>query len=297
MMCRVVHDKYLPLYKSAPIQPLIIANATSAPDRSHNTNDIYPNILPTPSLTTDRKDFLSTVRDRSIQTTLSTIFGLDLAWENEDKVSLETKEVKQYIINNPGAVFKELMKDDLYARDVRALLKDASFGRAYLVVGFLTASGALWTREGVQRTKVSANFTAPITETLGVPPMPGLNVDPGLGFGIGNTKTTGRTHISPDEEIFAVAYALVKIKYGVDRNGVTRTVKVGPPKRGSAKHLVLHSHHGDDSEDDSEVDDHNDDEGVGTNRAAEAPNDITIEEVALPLDGSDVKWSFELDGK
>jgi hypothetical protein len=230
MMCRVVTDKYLPLFEFAPLDPLTLADKSLKPEPPHNASDIIPGIFPKPSKTMNRKDFTSAIRDRSLQAAISTVFGLDVGLEKE-QAKLEAKEVRRYVISNPGQVFKILMTNALYARDVRNLLKETSFGKAYLVVGFLTTSGALWSRTGSHRRKVGGTLTVPPTAVAGALP-----------------RIMGLEQVSPDEEIFAVAYAEVKLKFSLDGAKIKRKTVLGPAKRAKAGHLAFSRDDSDDSE-------------------------------------------------
>jgi hypothetical protein len=84
-MCRVVARKNNPLTKIAPF-PFI-----SLGEPSRNTNNIIPSILPTPSLSTCRKEFLKVVHEREIRIGLTALFGLDFARNKEESRSLESQ--------------------------------------------------------------------------------------------------------------------------------------------------------------------------------------------------------------
>jgi hypothetical protein len=249
MMCRVVKHVQLPLFKYAPIEPLALAGK-SEEEPPHNTNDIIPHILPEPTLTTNRKDFLSTVRNHSLKASVSKIFGLDSGLSNEQQVKLESKEVRRYTLNNPGEYFKALMQNELYERDVRDLLGETSFGTAYLVIGFLTTSDALWSQERTHKTRVEMRATVPVTEIATGVPIPGLDIDPTLAVGASKAQTLRRTHTSPDEEIFAIAYAQVKSSklplWG------KKKVVIGRAKAAGANHLAFGANDSDDLEEDSD---------------------------------------------
>jgi hypothetical protein len=235
MMCRVVTDRLLPLINYAPIEPL-----PSHLEARHNTNDIIPSILSAPSLSTNRKDFLGTVRDKAVTLMLTTFFGFDFARTREEQLVLESKEVKRYTLKNPQTYFETLMENDLYARDVRKILKEAPLGRAYMVVGFITTTGATWKRKSIKSSSQGANVTLPVAEALGVP-LPEI-LDP--GFEVSHTKANsqGFTMSVVQEEIFAVAYNVVTTKYSLQKGkkgSSHRTPVVGPPKRARAHHLAL----------------------------------------------------------
>jgi hypothetical protein len=136
-MCRVVALKNLPLTKFVPFPPI------SPGEPSHNTNDITPSILPTPSLSTSRKEFLKVVREREIKVGLTAFFGLDFARNKEESRSLESQLIKRYTLSNPEHHFQKLMENEHYARDIHTLLDSNKLHHAYLVTGFLTTTGAI----------------------------------------------------------------------------------------------------------------------------------------------------------
>ena len=283
MMCRVVFDKLLPLYKFAPSTPL------SPNETPHNTNDIIPDILPSPSLTTNRKDFLETVRDSKLQASLTSFFGLDFGRSRQDRLSLETEQVKRYTLNNPGQYFEALMENKLYAQDVRKLLRSTHFGRAYLVVGFLTTSGATWVQKRTKENTTGGSVTIPISAIAGAP----TGLDPTISPGISTSSNQERTMHVAEEEIFAVAYSVVKMSYSFDRKAAGFTKKtpvVGPPKRANARH------HAFSRESDDEEDKGSDEDGDGGKSNAQGKQgDITMSQDENILEAMGLEGSFQMD--
>ena len=256
MMCRVVADVQLPLFKYAPPEPVSLASSKADPERAHNPSDLIKDLLPKPSLTTNRKDVLDNTHDASVKASLTTLFGLEGNLKSEEKVKLETKEVRRYTLNNPELYFNTLMTDELYERDVRALISKTKWGEAYLVIGFLTTSNATFDRTSNHNTGFEGHGRVPVTEILGAPPLPGLDLDPELVAKMNLDRKLEMAHtMSPDEEIFAVAYLTVQgPKYR--KSGKVKTI--GRPKVASAKHLAFGE--GDSDDDDEDDDDEDDDE-------------------------------------
>ncbi|KAB8239144.1 uncharacterized protein BDW43DRAFT_319392 [Aspergillus alliaceus] len=92
---------------------------------SHKTEEIIPDILPQPSLSTNRKEPIQVFREKDISAQLSALLGFKIT-----RGSSETRKLGSDLVNTmPG--------------DVRALLESAKFHRIYLVTGFLTASRML----------------------------------------------------------------------------------------------------------------------------------------------------------
>jgi hypothetical protein len=79
-------DKVLPLHHFAPVEPF------GAEEISHQTNEIIPNILPEPSLSTTRKDFLEKMYLTKVKTS---------ARIHQETSSLESQLLKRYASSIP----------------------------------------------------------------------------------------------------------------------------------------------------------------------------------------------------
>jgi hypothetical protein len=252
MMCRVVVDKLLPLHHFAPSEPLF----TEEP--SHHTNDIIPTILPEPYISTSRQDFVTNVQRSDIASTLITYLGLNLSHVDQQSVSLQRESVKRYTLANPAQYFDRLISNELYARDVVNLLQKAR-GKGFLVVGFLTVTGAVWKRTKAQEHSTGARVSVPIGDITGIP---GIGTQAGLdvGLSIGNehgTRAQCTMHVA-GEEIFAIAYCEVKLKREFSRNAphlIKKTLAFGQAKRTKGHHLTF-------GDDESEVEPNSDEEDV-----------------------------------
>lgn len=239
MMGRVVADKLLPLQKFAPFSP---SSSSTAPP--HNPEDIVSDILPTPSLSKNRKELLAVAAKHGLSVALGCLFGTEFARTTEEKVQLESELVRQYTLNNPDEYFDLLMENELYAQDVQKLLARTKRGRAYLVTGFLTTSGTLWTRTHGQSHSTGFFAALPIAEVVSAGSLPGLQalVDPTVAPSRTTNMELQRQMSVADEEIFAVSYSPVKIKYRIDRKAshfTKKTPTVGPPKRANLQQLAL----------------------------------------------------------
>lgn len=252
-MCRVVTLKNLPLTKFAPFPPI------SPGEASHNTNEIIPSILPTPSLSTSRKEFLKVVHEKEIKIGLTAFFGLDFARNKEESRSLESELVKRYVLSNPEHHFQKLMQNEHYARDILALLDSNKLHHAYLVTGFLTTAGATWKIEASCKKTDGFNVVAPISDLANIP-VPGL-LDLSVNPRITTTTEQKREMCVAEEEIFAVSYSIVKLSYGFKGSAfsITKTPVIGRPKRAKAYHLAM----GDGSGSDDEIEVSSDDDGYG----------------------------------
>jgi hypothetical protein len=229
MLCRVVADKLLPLHAYAPFN-----------------DDVKPDILPNPSTYHNRTDFLNQVRGGQVHTALASFFGLNVASKSQEGLLLKSGQAKRYTINNPERKFKELMSEELYARDVREVLKKAKSGKAYLVVGFLTTSGAIWTQGETRSRTAGFQLTVPLSESVGSP-IPGF-ADPQVNASASTQLQQGLHMHVVEEEIFAVAYDEIKFSYSIDIHALEMktTVVQGRPVIAQARYLAF----GDDSDDD-----------------------------------------------
>lgn len=201
---------------------------------------------------------LGTVRDKDVALMLTDFFGFDFARSMEEQLILESQEAKRYTLKNPETYFETLMENDLYARDVRKVLKEAALGPVYMVVGFLTTTGATWKRNSIKSRPQGASITLPLAEAAGVP-LPEI-LDPCFEVSRTKANSQGSTMSVAQEEIFAVAYNVVTTKYSLrkgKKGHSRRTTVLGLPKRARVHHLALGP--GDEvagSSDDDEEDDH-----------------------------------------
>ncbi|KAF8251363.1 hypothetical protein K440DRAFT_614473 [Wilcoxina mikolae CBS 423.85] len=248
MMCRVVTDKLFPLgSRFAPVEPLFGSN-----ERRHNPQDIIPNILPAPIIIKDQKNFPEKSREKNLG-----VLGFEFSRSNCERLSIESQEMKRYQLNNPDHVFSQLMKNELYARDVRDLLSAMPSGRAYLVIGFVTSTGTIWKRTHVKSNAKAVEASMPVAFLSGL--LGALATSrPKLKPSTTITVTRGDEMCIADEGIIAVSYCPVKTSYSLRKKGAQPTRKtpvLGPPKRAKAHHLALSG-----GESDEEVDESSDEE-------------------------------------
>jgi hypothetical protein len=140
---------------------------------------------------------------------LASLFNIDLASRSEQGLSMQSQKVKRYTLKNPEVVFNKLMTNEDYASEVRSLLRRTTFGKAYLVVGFYTTTGTIWTQSQRQSRTSGFKLAVPVSEMAG--DGTGL-VDPHVSTSV-SKMTSQRLQMSVvQEEIFAVAYDVVKNK-------------------------------------------------------------------------------------
>ncbi|KAF1810200.1 hypothetical protein P152DRAFT_475771 [Eremomyces bilateralis CBS 781.70] len=250
MMGRVVISKTLPLNKFAPFP------AMSPNEPSHNTNDIIPSILPSPSLSLNRKEFFSAVRGHELHVALSAILAADIKSTREGSATLDSQQVKRYTLDNPEQYFRALLQNELYSRDMRTILEASSTKRGYFVTGFLTTTETTWNRETNRSKKGGFSTSLPVSQLTGLP----LPVISDLRVGSAHESTTqhGQDMSVPAEEIFAMSYSIVKLEYNFKlslANPIIKTPVFGPPKRAKARHLALSQESDEEIEDGSDDDD------------------------------------------
>ncbi|RYO88755.1 hypothetical protein DL766_005195 [Monosporascus sp. MC13-8B] len=235
MMGRVVAYKLQPLEKYAPF----CLQCSTKVDR-HNPEDIIPNILPKPSLSISRKDVLSATTDHGLRLSLGSLFGIEFGREKENSVELETACIKTYALSNPDAIFDMLMQNNKYAADVQKLCASITKRQAFLVTGFLTTSGATWTRRhGEKRT---GGFTAaiPVSAAVAGLPIPAELIDPAIEPSRMVGGSIQKTMKVEEEQIFAMSYSLVKITYHLTKKKTQPgTPRIGPPVLAKLRDLAF----------------------------------------------------------
>jgi hypothetical protein len=183
----------------------------------------------------------SRVEGQGFHSSLAKIFKLNLDRNREDKLTVNGELVKQYVLTNPGQYFEDLMKNELYARDVHDLLKGTTFGQAYLVTGFMTIKNSNWTHHDSKGHAAELKATVPLSEVAGIP----AGLDATINSSINKClRVESQMHIE-GEVIFAVAYTTVRYSIGIKGRKVT----LGRQTRTKDRHLALG--HDDDESDDS----------------------------------------------
>ncbi|KAH6684469.1 hypothetical protein B0J14DRAFT_13228 [Halenospora varia] len=243
-LCRVVVSTSSPLTQFAPF------SLPGTP--SHNTDDIIPSILPEPSLSTSIKAFRKAARERGVSVKLANLVGFHVTRNEEQSRTLESESVKRYILPNPEHYFEELMKNENYSRDVRALLEKVRPRHAYLVTGFLTTTKSAWKIDGSQNSTTALNVTVPVSTILPVAVAGAVDIDGGLG-GSGSSQQSDERAVA-EEEIFAVSYSVARLSYkpSASKTLLTSNPTIGPPKRAKAYHLALGNN--EEEEEEEEID-------------------------------------------
>jgi hypothetical protein len=204
MMGRVVKDPLYPLDKYVPEEPL------SDDEPTHNTSDIHPTILQEPLTYENRSNFIENIGEGAARAGLASLFNIDLTSKTEEGLSMQSQTVKRYTLKNPEKVFDKLMLNDDYASEVRALLRKTKFGKAYLVVGFYTTTGTIWTQSQRQRRTGGFKLAVPTSGIVGN--LAGM-VDPHSSTSVSKVTTQILQMNVVQEEIFAVAYHVLRTSW------------------------------------------------------------------------------------
>lgn len=254
-MCRVVASKTEPGEKYAPF------SIPGTPART--TKDIIPAILPEPVLVPSHNAFTSIARSKAIAVKLSSLLNFQLSGGEEHSSRVESGLVKQYSLSNPGEYFEQLLKDDRYEKEVRRLLDSVRPHHAYLVTGFLTATGSKWTTKGKTSSAMSADGTIPVPDAAGLPPPLVDNVGISLQFLTDTAKYEVQKSLA-EEFIFAASYSVVKYSYAVgwSSNFISRSPRTGRSVRAKAHHLAFGN------DDDEEIDCDSEEEAISDMRPA-----------------------------
>ncbi|KAI8395938.1 hypothetical protein FOFC_21468 [Fusarium oxysporum] len=112
------------------------------------TDELIPGILLQPETLVSIDWTATAVRKRSITWQLSALLNLNLPSIVDDRLRLESELVKRYILPDPEATFRKLMKNDFYNQEAWKLLRKtkSKSNRLYLVTGFITASESTWAK-------------------------------------------------------------------------------------------------------------------------------------------------------
>lgn len=260
---RVVEDKLLPMRSYAPV-----SSSPGSQSPPHNPSDIIQDILPNPTLWTNRNDFFSHTSDWRIAGGLSSVLSIDHGNKIERGISLESSELKSYSLTNTMNIFEKLMSNEHYSFDVNELLKRSRRGHAYFIVGLMTTKGAMWKEFTTQSRRSGLEVTVPVLEAVGSP-LVGIG-DPTISPGFEKSEHLKRKIKIEDEVIFALAYDVIKESRRLDLDAKafikTSLVNIGP-KRAKARHLAFAPDKN--SDDDDEIVDSDDEEsepgsGAGT---------------------------------
>lgn len=228
LMGRIVLDPFDPLRRFAP-------------DPSHdgfNPEDIVPNICPEPIPYRSRTDVIRAASSVTLQGSLASYFGAHADRHGSQSVEFESDVVKRYQMINNVVVFQKLMADGRYSALVEQLWDEAKADGVLLVTGFLSTKMTRWTTSAGRGNGVGVNMEVPAGELLGAP----IDGNPGMDVSLSREAGHDMTGQVDIEEIFAVAYDVIKHKHALDKKAkhwVATTTVLGDEKRTKAGHLAF----------------------------------------------------------
>ena len=235
-----LHEEHIPHLMGRvvidPLDPL----RRFAPDPEHhgfNPEDIVPTILRDPVPYRSRHDVIRAASNITLQGSLASYFAAHVGRDRDHSVELEGDFVRRYQMINNTLVFRNLMSDQRYSAQVEQLLTEAKKDEALLVTGFLTTKVTRWTTSAGREHGAGVNLEVPV-DLLGGP----IDVNPTIDLSLSREAGHDMTGQVEIEEIFAVAYDVVRHKYSPDRKAkhwVATTTVLGDEKRTKASHLAF----------------------------------------------------------
>jgi hypothetical protein len=232
---RVVVDKWRPMRDFAPCDP------PGKDEPSHGLYDIKPGTKPNEHVYEDWERFVSHTSDWSIEAGLASLLGIKHTRESESGITLKSKEMKTCNLTDTRRCFDDLMKNDLFRRDLTDLVNQTKKDRLYFVVGYVTTKGGVWKEFSSTKQSSKVDVTVPVLEAVGSP-LPNNIGDPQVGPEVGNADRTEWSTKIEDDVIFALAYDIIKVSYGLNLTRIadarTRILNAGP-RVGKADERVL----------------------------------------------------------
>jgi hypothetical protein len=126
------------------------------------------------------------------------VFGLDMSRSKTERATIESEKVERYTLKQDEEVYKLLMRDAVYSRQVKDLVLDKG-------------EDTKWDREATQKRNVSADSEVHIpAAATGGPPVD-LELH-GKSESSADQKTTKETH---NKMIFAVQYDTIRSKTSI----------------------------------------------------------------------------------
>lgn len=277
---RVVASPRRPSDEFAPFQ------SDGRPD--HFAGDIIPDILPLPRVSAEKACTMVAGNGGGGRTDLATIFRLDFVRRGQQQRILDCSEVKRYRLENVKMTFENLMRNPYYRQDVEAFVQSVNPHSAYFVAGFITATNANWI---LCDKSESTNMIKATLSASGFAGMPKSNLFSGVldvGGQAGAWATSARRSESrvQGEEIIAVYYYSVKLKYGYDFESrcLTRTPVIQRARRTRRSELSMAGEDEDAVAYDSESDLGGESSGDDADHAVDSFSDFPF--VFLPVVGT-----------
>ncbi len=266
LMGRIVLDPLNPLRRFIPDPDDDTAGA-------FNPEDIVPTLRREPFVYQNCTEVVRAGSGVRLRARLSDFLGIEAGASTSDSAELRAAVVRRYEMVNHGSVFRRFMAHDAFRALIEGILDEGKGGEALMVVGFYTAERTRWVTSRTSGREHGVDVQVPVGAFVGVP----VGVDPGIGVSVGAEAEHGMTGEVEAEEIFAIAYDVVKKKHSLDRAArrwVSSTPVLGDEKRVQAGHLAM----GQDSDDELEYESEPESEGA---------------EAGCVLDGGAWQWEPE----
>ena len=205
-----------------------------------NPEDVVPSLRRDPVSYQDRTELVRAASGAKLRARLSDYLGLETGTSKSSSVELRAAKVRRYEMVNHVGVFRKFMERAAFRAMIEGLLDDSKHGEALMVVGFYTAERSQWAASQTAGREHSADIHIPVGAFVagGVP----VSVDPGVGASLSSSKAHRMAGTGNGEEIFAVAYDVVKKKHAIDRTAkrwMSSTPVLGDEKRVQAGHLAM----------------------------------------------------------
>lgn len=240
LMGRIVLDPLNPLRRFVP-----------NPDdgAGFNPEDVVPTLCPPPVVYHNHTEVIRAGSSAKLRARLSDYLGFEIGTSASSSVALRAGVVRRYEMADHGAVFRRFMAHDGFRGLIEGILDEAKGGEALIVVGFYTSEKTRWAALRTGGREHGADLQIPVGAVVGLP----VGVDPGLGGSKGSSVEHGFEGEVEGEEIFAIAYDVIKKKHSLDRTArrwVSSTPVLGDELRVQAGHLAM----GQDSDEELEYD-------------------------------------------
>ena len=230
LMGRIVLDPLNPLRRFIPDPEEV---------EGFNPEDVVPGIQRAPVSYEDRSELIRAASGAKLRARLSDYLGLETGTSASSSVELRAAKVRRYEMVNHAGVFRRFMERADFRTLIEGLLDESKHGEALMVVGFYTAEKSRWAASQTAGREHGANVEVTVGALVAGAP---IGMDPGVGITVNSSVGHRMAGKGDGEEIFAVAYDVVKRKHALDRNAkrwVSSTPVLGDEKRVQAGHLAM----------------------------------------------------------
>ncbi len=208
-----LHQKHIPSFMGRMVVDPLDPNKRYFPDITEpGPQNIIPGIAEDPIPYKSRADIIQSAQATSLKVILASYFKLCGESSAENSVTFQSDIVKRYQMTQNELRLKKLMENADFSQGVTKLLEQ--YGKLYMVVGFLTTKATTWDMKAGKGRMATARAEIPLGEMTGLPNMPSV----ALGGTYQQTAHAGMTGEVEEEEIFAVAYDVLKKKRTLDWN-------------------------------------------------------------------------------